>query len=197
MKIAVYCGAHFGHLAAYNEQAYQIGQSLANQGHELVYGGGATGLMGAVADGCLDAGGKVYGIMPHFLIERELAHPKLTEFTAVSNMQSRKAKMLELADACLALPGGLGTLEEISEVLSWLRVGASPKPCAFYNQMDFYRPLRKFFSHMVEEGFLEEAFADQIKFSDDLAEILNYFTNFDINILSQEIIWPKGERKQI
>lgn len=181
MKVIVYCGANTGFDPFYKEVAQAVGTGIAQAGHDMVYGGGGTGLMGAVADACLEAGGEVHGVLPHFMATRELAHDHLTELEYVDTMAQRKARMLTLGDACLALPGGVGTLEEISEAISWLRVGQSDLPCAFYNARNYYEPLAVFFQKMVQEGFLSPEDYDALCFSDDLARILAYFEHFKPN----------------
>jgi hypothetical protein len=120
----------------------------------LVYGGGKVGLMGAVADACLATGGEVIGVIPQSLVERELAHPQATEMRIVQSLHERKALMADLSDAFITLPGGMGTFEEVCEVLSWAQLGLHRKPCGVVNVDNFYDPLIAMFDHAVAEGFL-------------------------------------------
>jgi uncharacterized protein (TIGR00730 family) len=154
--LCVYCGSNPGADPEYAAIATGFGALLASKGITLVYGGGNLGLMGAVADGALGAGGRVIGVMPRSLIEKEVAHQKLTELHAVSSMHERKMKMAELSDAFVALPGGMGTLEEIFEVCTWSQLGFHQKPCAFLNVAGFYSSLLGFLKHMVQERFMKE-----------------------------------------
>jgi uncharacterized protein (TIGR00730 family) len=144
----------------------------------LVYGGGKVGLMGLLADTVIATGGNVIGVMPTFLVEREIAHQNLTEMYIVKDMHERKRKMIDLADCYLALPGGPGTLEEISEVVSWGRVGEHQNPCIFFNINGYYDLLASFFDQMVREGFLTKADRQKIFFSADLAEIRQFIDNY-------------------
>ena len=137
-SIAVFCGSAVGTDTIFLDTARHVGQTLAQQGKTLVYGGGRSGLMGVIADSALQAGGRVIGVIPHALVDRELAHPDLTELHVVKNMHERKTKMSELSDAFIALPGGAGTLEEIFEQWTWAQLGIHLKPCAFLNVDGFY-----------------------------------------------------------
>ncbi|ENV00566.1 TIGR00730 family protein [Acinetobacter variabilis] len=143
-SIAVFCGSAMGNSKNFKEQAQALGESIANRGITLVYGGGRAGLMGVVADSALNAGGTVIGVIPQNLVDAELAHPLLTELHVVKNMHERKTKMSDLADAFIALPGGVGTLEEIFEQLTWGQLGLHQKPCAFLNIHGFYDELLNF-----------------------------------------------------
>lgn len=180
MNITVYCGAALGNVPAYQRATVSLGNWLAQQGHTLVYGGGSAGLMGRLADTVLAHGGKVIGVIPEFLRERELAHSGCTEMLVVNSMAERKAKMLDLADACIALPGGPGTLEEICEVYSWARIGQNPHPCILFNQNGFYEPLRMMYQSMVTAGFLTQAHFDKLLFSDDLVEIEHFINTYQV-----------------
>ena len=156
-RVAVYCGANPGKNPIYTQAAIDVADWLAQHHLDLVYGGGGVGLMNVLAERAIKNGTYTIGIMPQFLVDREIAAPHLDEFYVTDDMDERKAKMLSLADACLALPGGPGTLEEISEAFSWARVGQNPNPCAFYNVNGYYDKLADFFDHMVTEGFLTSA----------------------------------------
>ena len=145
-SIAIFCGSALGADPIYLRTAQNVGRCLAEQGITLVYGGGRSGLMGVVADSALAAGGQVIGVIPQVLVTKELAHPGLTELHVVENMQQRKSKMSELADGFVAMPGGVGTLEEIFEQWTWAQLGIHLKPCAFLNVDGFYDDLLKFLS---------------------------------------------------
>jgi len=150
----VYCGSGVGKSPVYGEKATELGTALAKSGHGVVYGGSKTGLMGKVADAVLAAGGEVIGVMPTHLQKRELAHASLTEIHFVESMHIRKAKMAELADAFIALPGGAGTLDEYFEVFTWAQIGLHEKPVILYNVDGFYDALLQHFKVMLEEGFI-------------------------------------------
>lgn len=171
MNITVYCGASLGNNEIYQQTTQKLGQWIAEKQHQLVYGGGASGLMGLIANSVLAQGGKVIGIIPEFLKERELAHPNLTELVIVESMTERKKRMFDLANAFIALPGGPGTLEEISEVISWARIGQNPNPCILFNEHGYFDSLRDFYNRMVQDGFLTQPDRDKILFSNDLVEI--------------------------
>lgn len=153
-SVCVFCGSSGGSRPAYAAAARQVGERLARRGLRLVYGGGRVGLMGAVADGALAAGGAVIGVIPEALMRRELAHVGLTELYVVASMHERKALMAEAADAFIALPGGYGTLEEFYEVLTWAQLGIHRKPCGLLDIEGFYAPLVALIDHAVAEGFV-------------------------------------------
>lgn len=153
MNISVYCGASLGNKDLYEEAARTLGKWIAENGHTLVYGGGKAGLMGLIADEVLLHNGKVIGIIPTFLMDRELSHPNLTRLEVVHSMSERKNKMIELGNCYIALPGGPGTLEEISEVISWARIGQHHNPCILFNVGGYYDKLKDFYNDMVTNGF--------------------------------------------
>ena len=155
-SVCVYCGISSGILPDYVAAATQFGRLLALRNITLVYGGGNVGLMGALADGALKAGGKVIGVMPQRLIEREAAHNGLTEFYSVSSMHERKMKMADLSDAFVALPGGIGTIEEIFEVYTWTQMGIQRKPCALLNVSGYYSRLISFLEFMADQNFVKD-----------------------------------------
>lgn len=152
-SLAVYCGSSAGYGAIYIQAARQVGTHLAEAGIRLVYGGGSVGLMGAVANAALDAGGEVIGVIPHFLNTRELAHTGCTELIPVSSMHERKAKMAELSEGFIALPGGFGTLDEIFEVVTWSQLALHPYPCGLLNVEGYFDSLLMFLDRMVTEKF--------------------------------------------
>ena len=179
MNITVYCGASLGNNEIYQQATRKLGKWVAEKQHQLIYGGGAAGLMGLIADSVLAQGGKVIGIIPEFLKERELAHPNLTELVIVESMTERKKRMFDLANAFIALPGGPGTLEEISEVISWARIGQNPNPCILFNENGYFDSLRDFYDRMVQDGFLTQPDRDKILFSNDLDEIEAFIEGYE------------------
>jgi hypothetical protein len=174
-RICVFCGASAGHDPRYAEVAAGVGRSLAGRGIELVYGGGRLGLMGAVADGSLAAGGIVTGVIPAGLVDRELAHRGVTDLRIVTTLHERKAVMAELSDAFLALPGGLGTLEELAEVLSWAQLGIHAKPVGALDVGGFFRPLVAHLDHAEREGFVSPRHRDLLLVDEDLDRLLARF----------------------
>lgn len=171
-SIAIFCGSSMGNDPIYIAQAVRVGEALAQRGITLVYGGASVGLMGAVADSALQAGGKVVGVMPEILVNQELAHKGLTELHIVADMTARKNKMSQLADAFIALPGGAGTLEEIFEQWTWAQLNIHQKACAFLNTDGFYADLKTFLQRTVDSGFTLGRFNDKLIFSDDIEQIL-------------------------
>jgi len=153
-SICVYCGSNAGSKPAYAERAKALGARIAREGQQLVYGGGNVGLMGIVADAVLEHGGEVVGVIPEQLVQWEVAHTGVTRLEVVANMHERKARMFDLADAFVALPGGFGTLDEMFEMLTWRQLGLGRKPCAFLDVDGFYAPLIGMIERMVEERFL-------------------------------------------
>jgi len=154
-SICVFAGSGTGRLPEYASAAAGLGRELAEKGVTLVYGGGSTGLMGAVADGALKAGGKVIGVIPTDLTGIELEHKGLTEMIVTGDMHSRKAKMHRLSDAFIALPGGIGTFDELFESLCWAQLGFHNKPCGLLNIKGYYDPLLKLVKNAVDEGFVK------------------------------------------
>ena len=153
-RICIYSGSTFGRTPAYARAAAEFGTTCARRGLGIVYGGGSVGLMGAMADAALAAGGKVIGVIPRIMIEEERGHHALSELIPVDTMHERKARMAELSDFFVALPGGLGTLEELAEVLTWLQLGFHLKPVGVLNMDGFYDPLLRLLDHMRDEEFL-------------------------------------------
>ena len=153
-NICVFCGSKPGAHPAYTEAAQEMGTLLAEKEITLVYGGGKVGLMGVVADAVLEQGGKVIGVIPEFLALKEVAHQELTELITVQTMHQRKEKMADLSDAFIALPGGMGTLEELCEIITWAQLGLHTKPFGLMNTEEYYTPLINFFDQMVSEQFL-------------------------------------------
>jgi uncharacterized protein (TIGR00730 family) len=153
-RVCVFCGSSPGRKPAYLEAARAMGRALARRGIGLVFGGGHVGLMGAVADAALAAGGEAVGVIPRGLQLRELAHEGLTTLHVVGSMHERKARMAELADGFVALPGGMGTLEELAEILTWAQLGLHARPCGLLDVAGYYDPLVAFLDRAVAEGFV-------------------------------------------
>jgi uncharacterized protein (TIGR00730 family) len=154
-SICIFCGSSPGHDPAYAQGAVAMGQAIARRGLKLIYGGGAVGLMGVVADAALAAGGKVHGIIPAALDAKEIGHKGLTTLEVVDSMHTRKARMAELADGFIAMPGGIGTFEEIFEIWTWGQLGIHAKPLGFLNIAGFYDQLHGFLDHATAEGFMK------------------------------------------
>ncbi|MCD0474632.1 TIGR00730 family Rossman fold protein [Flavobacterium sp. EDS] len=171
-RITVFCGSSFGNKKEYETQAFQLGQIMSENSIDLVYGGAKVGLMGAVADGVLNKNGKVIGVLPDFLMKKEIAHDNLTELIIVKSMHERKTKMNELSDGVIALPGGFGTLEEFFEMLTWAQLGLHKKPIGILNIDGFYDLLLEFILKMVNEGFLKEINQQMIIVSTDSQDLL-------------------------
>ncbi len=171
MRIAVYLGSNPGNDPMFLACAREIGRMIAENGHTLVYGGANDGMMGALADTVAGNGGKAIGVIPEFFQVR--AHQGLEKLIVVENMPERKTKMIELADAFIALPGGPGTIEEISEVISAVRIGIFAKPCVIYNLNGYYDPLREMYDRMTECGFLSAGERRRFVFAETMDEIRN------------------------
>ena len=177
-SITVFCGSSFGSDEIYKEQAILLGQTLAKQNIQLVYGGANVGLMGAVADGALQEGGKAIGVLPHFLQSKEIAHQDLTELILVETMHERKTKMNNLCDGVIVLPGGYGTLEEFFEMITWAQLGLHKKPIAILNINGFYDDLIKLVQNMVDKGFLKQINQEMLLVSDSIDELLEKMKNY-------------------
>ena len=171
MNITVYLGASVGNDPAFLPAVQELGNWIGSNGHALVYGGSKSGLMGALADSVLEAGGHVTGVEPSFFIEAEFQHDGIDDLIVTSDMAERKDKMIELGDAFIAFPGGTGTLEEIAEVMSRVALGQMDAPCILYNLNGYYDGLRTQLAHMIELGLSSEARQRGIYFADDLEQI--------------------------
>jgi uncharacterized protein (TIGR00730 family) len=178
-SICVFCGASTGRDPGYAAAAARTGETLARRGIRVIYGGGRLGLMGTVADAALAAGGEVIGVIPRGLVDRELAHPGLTELRVVGTLHERKAAMAELADGFVALPGGLGTLEELAEVLSWAQLDLHSKPIGVLDIGGYFGALESFLDHAVAEGFLAEPHRRLLLRDDDLERLLGWFETWE------------------
>ena len=181
MKITVFCGANNGRNEAYKENAMEVGKWIATNNHTLVYGGGKVGLMGIIADTVLEKNSEVIGIMPQFLVDREISHTGITEFIIVDDMSERKTKLVDVGDVFIALPGGPGTLEEISQVISWVRVGKKDAPCILMNINGFYDFLEQYFDKMVKEGFLTKEDRARTLFAKSVSEMGEFIDNYNKN----------------
>jgi len=177
-RICVFCGSSPGADPRYLAAAREMGRALVARGLGLVYGGGSVGLMGAVADAALAAGGEVVGVIPQVLQIRELAHRRLTALHVVGSMHERKALMAELSDGFVALPGGMGTLEELSEVLTWAQLGLHARPCGLLDVAGYYDPLVAFFDRAVEAGFLRREHRRLLLTAATPAALLDLFRAF-------------------
>ena len=190
--ICVYCGSSPGTDPAFMRAAREVGGLIAQRGHSLVYGGGNVGLMGAVADAVLAAGGQVVGVIPDNFVRQELEHRGLTKLHVVSSMHERKALMASLADGFLALPGGIGTLEEIAEVFVWTQLGLHAKPCALLNVNGYYDPLVSFLTRMTDTRFLRTEQLAQLIVAREPAEALDRLQSFTPTVVEK---WM--DRKQV
>ena len=171
-RVCVFCGANVGDLPEYAEAARAMGRALASQGLELVFGGGNIGLMGVVADTVLEHGGRVTGVIPRALEERELAHRGVTDLRVVESMHQRKAMMEELSDAFIALPGGIGTFEEILEILTWAQLDLHPKPAGLLNVAGYYDLLLGLLEKAVASGFMPESSLNALYTDTDAAALI-------------------------
>ncbi|MGF2385283.1 TIGR00730 family Rossman fold protein [Lentilactobacillus otakiensis] len=180
-RIAVYCGAATGNSEVYIKATKDLASWLVKNNIELVYGGGGVGLMGILSDTVLAQGGKVHGVTTKQLVARGAESPKLKELsdlTVTDNMSARKAEMMNISNGCIALPGGVGTLEEITQAFSWARLGDNPNPCVFYNVNGYYDLLSQMFDKMTSEGFLSAEDRQKVLFSDSLTEIQTFMTHY-------------------
>lgn len=171
-SICVFCGARFGNDRQARDLAAKFGEILARERITLVYGGGGVGLMGVLANAALKAGARVVGVIPRFLLQREAGHPALNETVVVETMHERKRQMFERADAFVVLPGGIGTLEEFFEVLSWRTLGLHAKPIAILDIDGYWKPLAALLRGVVDGGFAAPTHLDHVVFVDDLADVL-------------------------
>lgn len=178
-RVAVFCGSSNGSSPIYVQAAKELGMELAKRKIELVYGGSSIGLMGSVADAVLEAGGTVIGVLPEFLENREIAHKGLTELITVQSMHERKAKMTELADGFITLPGGAGTMEEFFEIFTWAQLGLHQKPCGILNTNHYYDPLVKLINHMADAEFLQEKYRSITIVEEDPAVIIDRFLTYN------------------
>ena len=176
MNIAVYCGAASGSRQIYADKTIELGTWMGENGHRLVYGGGNTGLMGTIADSVLQAGGEAIGVLPQVPLIQSRRHPGLTEYVDTATMHARKSVMIERADAFIALPGGTGTLDEITEVLSLASLDLVDGPIVFLDIEGYYEPVKAMLDRILGNGFGRGEFFDRVLFSDDVGEIAAFLT---------------------
>jgi len=182
-RLCVFCGSSDGERPGYLELARQMGTALAERGLETVYGGGNVGLMGAVADAALAAGGRVIGVIPDGLLAKERGHRGISELEVVGSMHERKARMAKLSDGFIALPGGLGTLEELAEALTWSQLGLHRKPCGVVNLAGYFDPLIEFLDRAVEEGFMRAESRRMLLVAGDPAALLDAFEGYEAPVV--------------
>jgi len=176
--IAVFCGSSTGNNGNYKKQAILLGQMMAKKNIDLVYGGAKVGLMGAIAEGALNDGGKVIGVLPTFLKSKEIAHSELTELILVESMHERKTRMHEMSDGVIALPGGFGTMEELFEMLTWSQLGLHEKPIGILNIDGFYDPLISLLKNMVVKGLLKQKNREMLLIDDNIDSLLSQMENY-------------------
>lgn len=177
-NICVFCGSSNGLGDSYIGSAKKLGEAIVDSGFGLVYGGASVGTMGAIADSVLEAGGQVTGVIPQSIADMEVAHTGLTALEVVADMHQRKARMMRLSDGFIAMPGGLGTLEEIFEALTWLQLGFHSKPCAVLNTNGYYDKLLAFLDHASHQGFAKQSHVDQLLRADTPEEVLKMLVNY-------------------
>ncbi|RJE88318.1 TIGR00730 family Rossman fold protein [Paenibacillus sp. 1011MAR3C5] len=177
-SIAVFCGSSEGASSIYKESAVKLGHVLAEHQITLIYGGANVGLMGAIADAVLEQGGQVIGVLPYFLQDREIAHKGLSELIMVGSMHERKAKMTELADGFIALPGGPGTMEEFFEIFTWGQLGLHNKPCGFLNINHYFDPIVSMFDVMQREQFMQPKYRSMVITDHTPEGVLKQFSNY-------------------
>lgn len=177
--LCVYCGSNTGSKPIYLEQAIALGTRLAKDGIGLVYGGGNIGLMGAVADAVMQAGGEVIGVIPEQLVQMEVAHNGVSRLEVVGSMHERKKRMFDLADGFVALPGGFGTLEEIIEMLTWRQLGIGDKPCAFLDVDGYWSPIAQMMDRMVADRFLHPDQRHDLWIGNDIGEMLDWMKTYE------------------
>lgn len=192
MRLCVFCGSSPGNKPEYLAAAQQLGTALAKADIGLVYGGAQVGLMGAVADAALAAGGEVIGVIPRHLVERELAHEGLTTLHEVGSMHERKAMMADLSDGFIALPGGVGTFEELFEVWTWGQLGHHQKPCALLNAAGYYDQLIAFLDHALTEGFMRQPYRDMLIVDTEANALLDKVRAYAPPSVSK---WVKAEER--
>jgi uncharacterized protein (TIGR00730 family) len=184
-RICVFCGSSSGTREIYVQAAEEVGRLLAERGIELVYGGGKVGLMGAVADACLGGGGRVTGVIPQLLKDKEVAHNGLSDLLVVQTMHERKALMADLADAFLALPGGYGTWDELCEVLTWSQIGIQRKASAILNVNGYYDPLLAMADRAVSEGFLRDVHRELLLTDTEPVRLLDRMERYTVPLVDK------------
>jgi len=178
VRVCVFCGSSPGKGPAYQDAARRVGEVFAERGIELVYGGASVGTMGVLADAVLERGGKVHGVIPQSLVDREVAHGGLTTLKIVADLHERKALMSELSDGYLTLPGGAGTLEELFEVFTWAQLGLHSKPIALLDVRGYYQPMLRFLENMAVEGFLDPTYREMLIVEPDIDRVLDRYADY-------------------
>lgn len=186
-RICVFSGSSPGARPEYREAAADLGRTLVASGLGVVYGGSNVGLMGVMADAALAAGGEVIGIIPQALVDKEVAHMGLTELQVVSSMHERKSQMAELSDGFIALPGGMGTLEELAEIMTWAQLGLHRKPCGVLNVAGYYDGLTRFLDHAVAERFVAQAHRDMLLVAVTPGELIARFRDYSAPVVQKWI----------
>jgi uncharacterized protein (TIGR00730 family) len=179
-SIAIFCGSGNGNNPIYTETAFELGRILANDRVSIIYGGSKLGVMGAVAEGSLQNGGHVIGVIPYFLRTKEVAHEQLSEMIVVDTMHERKMKMHELSDGIIALPGGWGTMEELFEMMTWGQLGLHPKPIGILNVNGFYDSLVSLMDKMTEEAFLLPVYRNMLLIEENIESLLERMRNYEV-----------------
>jgi uncharacterized protein (TIGR00730 family) len=192
-SVCVYCGSAKGNNPVYADAAKALGRALVQHNLSLVYGGGHVGLMGIVADAVLDAGGEVTGVIPKALMDTEVGHERLTRLLVVKDMHERKALMAEHADGFIAMPGGIGTLEELFETLTWAQLGFHEKPIGLLNVAGFYDPLIEFLRHQTSQGFLRAEHKDLLLMETEPDPLIAELKNFT---MPEGVSWLSRQRAQ-
>lgn len=190
-RICVFCGSSSGTSQIYERAAETFGRLLCGRGIELVYGGGNVGLMGTLANACLNAGGRVIGVIPRALADKEIAHTGLTELRIVHSMHERKSVMADLSDAFVSLPGGYGTWEEFFEVLTWSQLGIQRKACALLNVDGYYDPLLEMANKALAEQFIRKLHRDLLLSDSDPERLLDRLSSYSVPTLDKWIVRPK------
>lgn len=178
MKIAIYCGSSFGSDKIFNERALEVVEFLSSKKVSIVYGGSKSGLMGTISNEAIKKGMEVIGVITHDLADKEIENTSITKLYKVETIRERKTMMEELSDAFITLPGGFGTLEEISEAFTYIQIGLHNKPCALYNLNGYYDKLIEFLRNCVDNGFISKEHVDAIIVSDNIEYIYNAFTKY-------------------
>lgn len=172
-RVCIFCASNLGNQPIYAQTAFEVGQTLGENNLDLIYGGASVGLMGKLADGALSKNGNVIGIIPKFLKTKEIEHTGITELITVNTMHERKAKMHEMSDAFIALPGGFGTMEELFEILTWAQLNLHQKPIGILNTNGYYNSLLKLIETMIQEGIVKENYKNLLLVSEDIHDLLS------------------------
>jgi len=187
-SIAVYCGSSSGINGIYKEEVRRLGEMLAAENIHVIFGGGKVGLMGELAEAVLDSGGKITGVIPEFLKTKEVAHDRLTELISVPSMHERKALINEMSDGAIALPGGLGTLDELFEMLTWGQLGLHTKPVGLLNTKGYFSHILTAIERMIQEGFLKERNREMILVNEDVGDLLLKMKSYEAPVFPKWIL---------